>query len=91
VVDGRAAYPFITAAPDVNYGGHFTYNVATKKIRFQGSIGVFPSFEAYAQLGNGPVKTIFQANPGAGTTIMSLIELGTGLQQRPVENTVQLQ
>jgi hypothetical protein len=89
-IDCRASYPFIPLAPDVNFSGHFTYDLTSRNLRFQGSAGMFPSFEAYAQLNGGQIKALFQFAPGKGTTIISLIELGTGLQQRKIDVTVKL-
>jgi len=91
VIDCRASYPYFSIAPDVNFGGTFTYDLATKKLKFQGSVGVFPSFEAYAQLDSGPIATIFRLEPGNKTTIKSLIEFGTGLRQRNINMEVKLQ
>jgi len=90
-VDGRASYPFMLITPDVNYTGTFTYTSSCNTIQFVGSVGIFPAFEAYAQINNGPVQTIFRTMPGKGTTVNNLIEFGTGLRQRRLDVSVPLQ
>lgn len=90
VFDGRASYPFIPLAPEIQYGGTVTFNVASRALRFQGSTKMFPAYEAYAQLNDGPIAALFRLPPGAGTTVVSLLELGTGLQQRAIDITVAL-
>jgi hypothetical protein len=77
VVSAQASNPFIKSAPAIQYGGHWTFNTSTKELDFRGSTGVFPAFEAYAQLNEGPVMTVFQLEPGKATTVMSLIDMLT--------------
>ena len=91
VVDGRANNPLVIPSPDIKYSGTFTFDTRTNKLRFQGSTGVFPAYEAYARLNGGPAVTIFTNAPGANTTVCDLIDFGTGLQLRPVDTTVVLQ
>jgi hypothetical protein len=38
-----------------------------KKLAFAANLGDFPAYEAYAQLGNGPVVTVFRAPPVINT------------------------
>lgn len=90
VIDGRANNPFVSGSPDINYGGTFTFNTAKQTLRFQGSTGVFPAYEAYAQVNDGPIITLFQNIPRKGTTAIDLIDLGTGFKQVPVDVTVEL-
>lgn len=100
VIDCRAGNPFFVFlpdtpisfpyAPDIRYGGTFTYDTTKETLRFQGSTGVFPAFEAYAQLNDGPVQTLFRLDPGPGTTVISLTAAGTGLNQQPVDVTITL-
>jgi hypothetical protein len=98
VIDCRAGNPFFVFlpgtpisfpyAPDIRYGGTFTYDTAKETLRFQGSTGVFPAFEAYAQLNDGAVQTLFRLDPGPGTTVISLTAAGTGLNQQPVDVSI---
>lgn len=90
VVDGRANNPLVTPSPDIKYSGTFTFDTRTNTLRFQGSTGVFPAYEAYAQLNGGPIVPVFQNTPGPSTTVCDLIDLGTGLQLRSVDTTVTL-
>jgi hypothetical protein len=91
VVDGRASNPLVTPSPDIQYGGTFTFNMLTKTLRFLGSTKVFPAYEAYAQLNDGPIVTLFQNSPAANTTVCDLIDFGTGFQLRNIDTTVTLQ
>jgi hypothetical protein len=90
-VDGRASNPLVTPSPDIKYSGTFTYNTRTNTLRFQGSTGVFPAYEAYAQLNGGPIVTLIQNMPRQNTTVCNLIDFGTGLQLQSVDTTVTLQ
>jgi hypothetical protein len=90
-VDGRANNPLITPSPDIKYSGSITYNTRTNKLRFQGSTGVFPAYEAYAQLNGGPIAKLFQSSPGPNTTVCNLIDFGSGLQLQSIDNTVTLE
>jgi hypothetical protein len=90
VVDGRASNPLVTPSPDVQYGGTFTFNTQTNTLRFVGSTKVFPAYEAYAQLNDGPIVTLFQSAPGPNSTVCDLIDFGSGLQLRSVDTTVTL-
>lgn len=91
VVDGRASNPLVVPSPDVQYGGTFTFNIADKTLRFAGSTKVFPAYEAYAQLNDGPIVTVFQSPPEPNTTVCDLIDLGSGFRLRNVDSTVTLQ
>jgi hypothetical protein len=46
VVDGRANNPLVTPSPDIQYGGHFTYDTKARTLRIEGSVAVFPAYEA---------------------------------------------
>lgn len=61
--------------PDLHFSGSFTYNSADKTIAFQGDIGAFPSYEAYASLNGGPFRTVFAKSPEKGAGGQSLIDL----------------
>jgi hypothetical protein len=90
VVDGRASNPLVVPSPDIQYGGAFTFNIAQKTLRFSGSTKGFPAYEAYAQLNDGPMISLFQNPPAPNTTVCDLIDLGTGFQLRNVDSTVTL-
>jgi hypothetical protein len=90
VVDGRASNPLVTPSPEVQYGGHFTFDQQNKTLRFNGSVAKFPAYEIYAQLNNGPVVTVLQLAPEAGSTVKDLIDFGTGIKLRPVDVTITL-
>lgn len=90
IVDGRASNPLVFGSPDIQYGGSFIFNIAAKTLRFSGSIKNFPAYEAYAQLNDGPIVTLFQSPPPPNTTVCDLIDLGSGIQLRNVDSTVTL-
>ncbi|MBY3575468.1 hypothetical protein HFN65_31510 [Rhizobium laguerreae] len=60
--------------PSIDYGGTFTWDIKNQKLRFKGYTGVFPAFEAYAQLNNGPPKRIFGHMPEDGTSTWYLYD-----------------
>ena len=90
VVDGRASNPLVTPSPDIQYGGTFTFDTQKNTLRFLGSTKVFPAYEAYAQLNDGPITTVFQNSPAPNTTVCDLIDFGTGAQLRSIDTTVTL-
>jgi hypothetical protein len=63
-------------APHIAYSGTFTYNTANGTPRFQGSMGLFPAYEAYAQLVDGPVIALFKLPPDPGTDAKDLFDFG---------------
>ena len=95
VVDGRAANPLApvpeAVSPDVQYGGTFTYDTQKNTLRFQGSTKIFPAYEAYAQLNDGPIVTLFTISPDQNTSVCDLIDPGLGLKLKSVDQMVTLQ
>jgi hypothetical protein len=81
----NAANPLLTGAPDIHYGGTFTYNVADKTLAFEGDIGAFPAFEAYASLNGGQFVELFAKPPGADAGPMSLIDLWLHINNRRLD------
>jgi hypothetical protein len=47
----------------ISYGATFTYDRATQTLEYQASTGLFPAYEAYATLNDGPVVTVFRSGP----------------------------
>jgi hypothetical protein len=95
VVDGRATNPLSPIpeilTPGLQYGGTFTFNTRDNTLRFQGSTKVFPAYESYAQLNDGPIMTIFTNAPDPNTTVCDLLDLGSGFRQRSIDRTITLQ
>jgi len=90
VVNASVGNPMYLVAPKIDYSGTFTYTSATKSLRFQGSVGEFPAFEAYAQVNGGTVTTVFTMPPAPNTTAWNLLDLGLGLFDQAVDTTVSL-
>jgi hypothetical protein len=90
VVDGRASNPLVTPSPEIQYGGHFTFDTQKKTLRFNGSVAIFPAYEIYAQLGSGSIVAVLQQNPATNSTAKDLIDFGTGIKLQPVDTTVTL-
>ncbi len=67
-----------------------TYDTNSKKLTFAANLGDFPAYEAYAQLGDGPVVTVFRAPPITNTP-WGLYDFGTGLNTRRLTGQVTLQ
>ena len=67
-----------------------TYDTATKTLAFSATVGLYPAYEAYAQLNNGPTVTLFRESPTAGTA-WGLYEFGTGLGSKQLKGQVKLQ
>jgi hypothetical protein len=86
----RGSNPFFPVAPDIVVAADFKFDTKKKELHLTGSTGVFPAFEAYAQLNNGPIQTLLTTGPGKGTDVFSLIEFGTGLRQRPMDSSIVL-
>jgi hypothetical protein len=84
--------PFAPAvlAPAIDYSLDYTYDTNSKTLTFKATLGDFPAYEAYAQLGNGPVVTVFRAPP-VTKTAWGLYDFGTGLNTRQVASQVTLQ
>jgi hypothetical protein len=90
-VDGRANNPLVIPSPDIKYSGTFTFDLQKNTLRFQGSTGIFPAYESYAQMNGGPIVTLFQNLPAKNSTAVDLIDFGTGIKLQSVDNTVTLQ
>jgi hypothetical protein len=76
-------------SPAIDYSVDYTYDTNSKKLTFAANVGAFPAYEAYAQLGNGPVVTVFRAPPAANTA-WGLYDFGTGLNTRRLTGDVML-
>jgi hypothetical protein len=104
VTDNRASNPLvifhvrpvpgINIAPSIHYGGNVFYTRSTGDLRFQGFVGIFPAFEAYAQLNDGPITAIFKQQPAPGTTVNSISYAGAtavdGVGQQAIDVTIRM-
>jgi hypothetical protein len=97
-VDGRGSNPLAMpwlpttpsiGAPDIQYGGSFIFNTTDRSLKFTGSVKSFPAYEAYAQINDGPVTTLFQRSPTV-STVSGLIDFGTGFRLERIDVTVRL-
>jgi hypothetical protein len=76
-------------SPAIDYSIDYTYDTNSKMLTFAANLGDFPAYEAYAQLGDGPVVTIFRAPPITNTP-WGLYDFGTGLNTRRLTGEVTL-
>jgi hypothetical protein len=81
----------VGVAPKIDIEVVFEYDPLTLSLTLHGVIGNFPSFEAYYSVANGPTTMIENLPPTPGSTALSLIDLGTGLNMRNFEDRIQLQ
>jgi len=47
----------------IGYAATFTYDRNTRTLEYQAATGLFPAYEAYATLNDGPVITVFRSGP----------------------------
>ncbi len=69
-----AALPYVVGSPSIDGSGDVHYNKATHELTYRFTIDDFPSFEAYAQLNNGNIVTLFQRTP-SGDSVWSLLDI----------------
>lgn len=76
---GMAGDPLVSGAADIDYTGHLWVSLVKAfnklllvQVNFQGKIDAFPAFEAYASF-RGVTKTLFQASPPKGNTVVDLL------------------
>jgi len=67
------------SAPKIDFELVFTFDVIKQKISILGTTGVFPSFEAYYTINNGPVEKVLNRSPAPDASPMSLADFGTGI------------
>jgi hypothetical protein len=68
--------------PSIDYGGSFIWTPQTRKLRFKGYTGVFPAFEAYASLNDGPPTRLFGLTPQDGTSTWYLYDFSLMINTR---------
>lgn len=85
-VKGAAGNPLAPTpemlSPAIDFSGTVTFDPATRKVQFKGSVGAFPAFEAYASLNGGPARRLFRVGPAEGTTVWNLVDWDTGINIR---------
>lgn len=62
-VNGAAGNPCFTGAPEIDYEGTVTIDVAGHTVSFDGRVNGFPAYEAYATINGGAGETLFQYGP----------------------------
>jgi hypothetical protein len=78
------------SAPRIDFDLSFTFDIVSQKITIAGSTGIFPSFEAYYSIGNGPVTRILNRSPAPGTGPGSLADFGTGINTENFSGEIDL-
>jgi hypothetical protein len=72
----------------IHYDATFTYNAQSRTLEYQASTGVFPAYEAYARLNDGPVVTVFRSAPAPrGETATATSKAANSIE---LKGTVQL-
>ena len=71
-VHGEANNACFAGSPDIHYEGVFIIDLAANTIRFKGTIGHFPSFEAYARANSGAIRTVFRETPLGNSTAVDV-------------------
>jgi len=71
-VHGQANNACFRLSPNIHYDGDFIIDLSGRSIRFEGIIGEFPAFEAYARASGGPIRRIFREPPVARSTVWSV-------------------
>lgn len=62
-VVGSANLPLLGFAPDIDYSGTLTIDLAEGNLMFRGAVSGFPAFEMYCRANDGPVMTLTQIQP----------------------------
>jgi hypothetical protein len=61
-----------------------------RDIRVYGAVGIFPAFEAYYSIDDGPAIKLFTLPPADRTSAIDLVDFGTGFKTRNFEATIPL-
>lgn len=77
-------------SPAIDFSFVTTYDILARSIELKGSVGYFPSFEAYYNIDGGPIKSIFQMPPYQDSTALSLFDLNLGVNTRNFAQTIRL-
>lgn len=85
VVGCSGANPLAPPAisPKIDYGGTFTYDIEKKTLAYNGDVGAFPAFEAYASLNGGSFAKVYEFAPSAAN-VWWLYDGGLGVNTRGV-------
>jgi len=81
----------------INYGATFTYDRSSKTLEYQAATGLFPAYEAYATLNEGPVITVFRSGPlprnesteGSSVELKGSVSLAAKRPKPPTNLTVE--
>lgn len=67
-----------------------TYNILSRKLSVVTVYGYFPSFEVFYRIDGGPITVALQQGPHGDSTVLSLIDLGTGINTRNASYDINL-
>lgn len=67
-----------------------TYNILSRKLSVVTVYGYFPSFEVLYRIDGGPINVALQQGPHGDSTVLSLIDLGTGINTRNANYEINL-
>jgi hypothetical protein len=80
----------IGVAPDIDFELVLRYDIIFRTLTVTGSVGDFPSFEAYYAVDNGSPLAVVTLDPEGKSTATSLFDFGVGLNMRRFEKTLQV-
>lgn len=91
-ITSKTANPFYPSlvSPKIDIDAVVERRFLKRDIRIYGAVGVFPAFEAYYSIDDGPSLRLFTLSPEPGTTAFDLIDLGTGFKTRNFEAIIPL-
>lgn len=73
-LEGAANNPCHAGSPDIDYRGTIRFSPDDRYVEFDGFVDVFPAFEAYCRINEGPVTKLFAISPDPGLNPANLIE-----------------
>lgn len=80
-----------SVAPNISSEILFSYDTSTRKLKVKGSLEDFPWFEGYYRKStNGKIVKIINSQPDKESGVMSLVDLGIGINTRNFEETIDL-
>lgn len=77
-IDVTSANPFV-GTPSIDAEIVVGYDGLSRKFDVRGSVGAFPAFEMYAQVGSRPIQRLFALKPASDASVLELFDLNLGL------------
>jgi hypothetical protein len=77
-------------SPDIDMRFSILYDLIHRKFEINGTVGYFPSFEAYYKVGDGEWISMFQLSPYLDSTVLSLADFNFGINTRNINSEIKL-